>query len=918
VSKKLEQFYIFKIDSDRLKEHKYKIANLTIEQARLNGELVSISNSQLVRTIHLLTGKNVSSMQVRDLHEQKKRITRKKNNVYNRKKLQELIEQIDSLLFVPEIISVRFVNKTHYSKILERGFFSVNGKHYVPFMASSGMIRRNTALFIEEAIKSEITVIFENGKSKALEISPAKYSAYYALYSSSSMEVTFPKIAIIPDLLIKTKRDVEYTAYVGDGIDPLVEQRNMELECNAFDGQGLVSPDMAKRWSQDLELDYLPSAFIVRAPFLKGLCVVFDFHKLAKETEKETIVDIYGNAVDVYDVDVLISESQFKLWNAYGSTQEYYDNCVRNELGWGISRTSPKADKTYAMSSYQFLQVLDLIDNDVARLCEPTIHWLKQVSGGELLPTLLYLMGDIEYSEGWFEQLDSITQALLLNEEMLKDSYVQALLDKSLVRKKRDAMMGRLVFSGNYSFAISEPYMQACHALGLYPHSLLQENTHYSNFWNTRKQHIPYATAIRSPIVHHSEINTLHFARGTALDTWYKYIYSGIVFPPNGIGMDFAINGGMDVDGDLICTVDHPSFVFGKQLGLPIVYDTQKASKIILEGNEDEVYKSVTTGFGTKVGFYTNVSTAYYALLANFGESSAEAKTIQQRLKYGRTLQGLEIDKQKGLVIPPFPEHWTKWKKITEEMTEEEVQQHKFNNNILADKRPYFMRWLYSGYNNRYLKEIAAYNNICYTKWGISFEELVAQDVKTQEQQDLMERYNRRTFFINNNSTMNRISRYMEKELKKVKLKNRASANDFDFTILVSQKFRTPSSVNLDKMLLLYKHWKSLRRSLTNKTNADENDFVELDQIDAYINKKAYSSISSSDSELADMAVYLCYVMLGKTSKMFCWRVFGKEVVSNMLSKYDKKYVRAPKKSVHGSQEYLWSTYGMYNINIEE
>ena len=915
MSKKLEQFYIFKIDSDRLKEHKFKINNLTTEQARLNGELVSISDSQLVRTIHRLIQKEVSPILLRDLREQKKRIARKRNSIYNRKKLQEIIEQIDSILFIPEIVSVRFVNKTHYSKILEKGFFSVNGKHYVPFMASSGMIRRNTALFIEETLKSKVTEVFENGKSPDLEIAPAKYSAYYALYSSSSMDVTFPKIAVIPDLLLETKRLVDYTQYQGAGIDPLVETREMELECNAFDGQGLVSPYMAKRWSQDLGLDYLPSAFIIRAPFTKGLCVVFDFHRLAKEAERDTLIDIYGNTVDVYDVDVLISESQFKLWNAYSSTQEYYENCARNELGWGISRTSPKKDKTYAMSSYQFLQVLDLTNKDIANLCEPTINWIKQVSGGELLYTLLYLMGDTEYSTGWFERLDPVTQALLLNEEMLKDSYLISLLDKSLVRKKRDSMMGRLVFSGNYSFAIAEPYMQACHALGLARMSLLEDGKHYSHFWNTRKEYTPHATAIRSPIVHHSEVNSLHFTYGTAVDTWYKYIYSGIVFPPNGVGMDFAINGGMDVDGDLICTIDHPSFISGRQKGLPIVYDTQKAEKVLLAENESSVYESVTKGFGTKVGFYTNVSTAYYSLLANYSSDTREAQVIQKRLKYGRTLQGLEIDKQKGLVIPPFPEHWTKWKKITNDMSEEEKAQQQFNNGILADKRPYFMRWLYSGYNNRYLKEIAARNNICYTKWGVSFEELIAREIKTQEQLNLIAKYNKRTFFINNNSTMNRISRYMEKELKNIKLKNKTASANFDFMILVSQKFHTPSSVNLDKMMLLYKHWKSLKRALHNAEHVDD-DFSDIAQISSHINKKAYSTISSNAAELADMAVYLCYVILGKTSKTFCWQVFGKEIVENMRSRHDKKYVRAPKKSEFGSQEYLWSRYGMYIINI--
>ena len=33
-------------------------------------------------------------------------------------------------------------------------------------------------------------------------------------------------------------------------------------------------PKMAKQWAYELEVDYIPSAFIVRAPYLKGLCIV--------------------------------------------------------------------------------------------------------------------------------------------------------------------------------------------------------------------------------------------------------------------------------------------------------------------------------------------------------------------------------------------------------------------------------------------------------------------------------------------------------------------------------------------------------------------------------------------------------------------------------------------------------------------
>ena len=36
---------------------------------------------------------------------------------------------------------------------------------------------------------------------------------------------------------------------------------------NAWDGQGLISPNLAKLWSDELELDYTFSNAVIRAPF---------------------------------------------------------------------------------------------------------------------------------------------------------------------------------------------------------------------------------------------------------------------------------------------------------------------------------------------------------------------------------------------------------------------------------------------------------------------------------------------------------------------------------------------------------------------------------------------------------------------------------------------------------------------------
>jgi len=116
--------------------------------------------------------------------------------------------------------------------------------------------------------------------------------------------------------------------------------------------------------------------------------------------------------------------------------------------------------------------------------------------------------------------------------------------NESIQKKKNDAKMGRLMFNGNYSIMIPDPYMHACHIFKIPLKPLLNDGEHYSKFWNDRG--VSRVAGIRSPIVHSSEVNVLNFKMNYDVKYWYQFITSGVIFPANGIGMDCAINGGSD------------------------------------------------------------------------------------------------------------------------------------------------------------------------------------------------------------------------------------------------------------------------------------------------------------------------------------------------------------------------------------
>ena len=93
-----------------------------------------------------------------------------------------------------------------------------------------------------------------------------------------------------------------------------VSEEIKTLPFNLFDGCGAVSVEFAKRVADELELDYIPSAFCVRCAYVKGMVFVVDFKQYAAEYGITEMKDLYGNLVDITKTDMILTKSQFKLW----------------------------------------------------------------------------------------------------------------------------------------------------------------------------------------------------------------------------------------------------------------------------------------------------------------------------------------------------------------------------------------------------------------------------------------------------------------------------------------------------------------------------------------------------------------------------------------------------------------------------
>lgn len=525
-------YYIYKIPSNQINHLK----NYSFKEALQDNNVVSIGDNQVLAKIREYYNNDKDHVtlynQVQSIRKEIKTIKREPSSKENSKRIRYLQNKLNKMLFVDDIVNIKVMKKKEYKDIARNGF-NLNGKHYVRFMVGSGQMRRNTVTFINEELYSYMQEHLMCGlQDKIKTINLAKLSAYFALSFSSVLWVRKPRVCIIKDFdTVIPKQDINYIHNTENGEEVKIISKDIEL--NSCDGQGLISPEMAQLWANDMHLKYIPCSFVIRSAFIKGNLVTFDFKEYAREQGIDTITDRYGTTYNIEDIDVLLSESQFKMAKYYSSWEGYLSYHDSYNLKWGVARYNKEADDEYVLTNYQYIQVLNLTKEDVEGLISYTTNWIKNICSGNPFYTLSYNVGVKNESDGLLGIINScgsiFTKAMLKNPEMLNDGYIQRKIYNSIKESIRQAKLGRIWVKGNYQFMISDPVAQCRSALGLNPDGLIPANNIYSNFWQQRTSS-KEVVCCRSPLTHYSEVNPLKLFENEEIKRWYKYIYSGIIY----------------------------------------------------------------------------------------------------------------------------------------------------------------------------------------------------------------------------------------------------------------------------------------------------------------------------------------------------------------------------------------------------
>lgn len=757
-------YLIVKLPASFVVENDCKIENYTMKQARKDENIVSIGDNIVFQQLRYLHN------DFRDHHELFNHVQKLRENMHRYKKDGDfkkasiLNQYLNDILFVKDIVNV-FLDgkKSDWDKFRVKGF-DFNGIHYVYLCSGSGQIRRNTATFVNEEYRDELVKRINCGlDEKTSSFCLAKYSAYFALSFSSILWVRTPRVCVIKDFM-RTLKDQKVDFIVKDENDNgMIEERVMDVELNCADGQGLIDPAFAELWAQDMDLPYVPCSFVARSCFIKGNLATFDFKDYAYQHGITTIRDKWGKEYNIADIDVLLSESQFKTHKYYSSWQEYCDYAERGMIHWGVARYSKNVDDEYIPANYQYIQALTLSKEDVHELVQPTVEWIQQICSGDPLYALLYAFGtksdDAAYSSMYGTAQTVAMKALVKNIDFLQDAYIQRKIYKNIVESINRAKLGKIWIRGNYQFMLADPVAQCQSALGLEPTGLLKENEIYSRFWDDRGVHL--VDACRSPMIDQHEHNPMNVIDTEEARYWYRYLPSGIIY--NTYDTSCARHSDSDYDGDIVLTTDNKYFLKGSHKDHNVItYEKgiAKSEKMTVSN----ITRTVKKGFGTGVGGFSNTATCLYAMAAIFDRPGREDQynEVMNRIKLLREIVGQEIDRIKGADKPSLPSSWKKYEQVNPEDDEENRLQKFKHNAMVISKKPYFFRYLYPELNQRFKQFEASYNQVSRDMFGVKFKKLLVMDNKTPEQIDLVRKYQKYSPLITSDCTMNRLCREFE------------------------------------------------------------------------------------------------------------------------------------------------------------
>lgn len=879
--------------------------------------MISLADSQILRWIDELNGITDADAAAREIKMRIREIRGHENSAQNKREIRQLYRDLDVLQFKPDYMCLIIDREKDYYRACKG--FSINGIRYVRLLGTNGGIKNSTIVFVSERLAPELRRRVENGRNPEKKLVTAKLEAYKALTCSASVPVSLPNgILIVDDAETEYLSDIIYLTDEGEGEPVMEERKNEKITMDATDGFGLMLPELAERWSEELGLDYVMSGCNTRFSFEKGMVFTFDFIDFAEKVAGTYLVkDAYGHEKDIRDVELILTTSMVKLYDSYDSSEAYVQTSVRNGYTFGIPKTCPGELESERTLNYQFIQSYDLSEEDIDELTGPTIRDIGDALGGDWRKAILYLKGSGITERNVGRLNDDYIKAAMIDERMLDDPYVQNSIYQLIRNRINEAKVGVLKVHGNYSIVSGDPYLLCQSVFGLEKTGLLKQGEIFNRYWLDAGA--KELACYRAPMTCHNNIRLVHPADREDVRYWYRYIRTATLF--NSWDTAAAALNGCDFDGDQVMLTDNPVLV-RKLTPLPALMCAQrKAEKRISE--EDDFIRSNIESFGNSIGQTTNWITSMFEVRSHYPKGSEEWEILSYRIRCGQLYQQNEIDKAKGIVCKPMPKEWHD---RHEAGRMEDPERRELYRRIAADRKPYFMRYIYPQLMKQYNTYIKNTNRNAMREFQATVRELEEREAMydaqcascasgqgacaacaygkrklTERQKEFLKFYRLRMPVGTGDCVMNRICRKFEEAFDGYVGKHNAKSS-FDYRIMKSDAEYLPKQYNaVRKLFEDYNRRVSNYIVYADYERVDEYEsFAELSAMDDEFRKECVL-ICPDRKALCNIVLDLCYTR--SVTKRFAWNMCGEEIIRNLLGK-NGNIIRYPTLCENGELEY--------------
>lgn len=262
-----------------------------------------------------------------------------------------------------------------------------------------------------------------------------------------------------------------------------------------------------------------------------------------------------------------------------------------------------------------------------------------------------------------------------------------------------------------------------------------------------------------------------------------------------------------------------------------------------------------------------------------------------------------------------MPKYWYDraaiWK--DENMTDDEKE---FQSRIVADKKPYFMRYIYPSVTKSWKKYVQSSEGKCLSLFDRELKDLITSaDELSDDEAEFVENYFRYLPVGVGDCVMNKICRRFEEEFDNYMAKYKPGS-EFDYTIMKSGMRYDASQKS--KVKKLFGDYMDRVETYMKRVHAERiayDDKVETRRNLIYDFKRQALNVCSNQYQLCDIILDIVYTK--ECSKQFAWDLVPDVIVEN-LARNNGGVIYIPEKNENGDVRFRGETYEFVPYHFEE